>query len=292
MPQDREDIRPLIQEIRTLSVTDKAKAGTVALLSVIPYAGGAVASVIGEIATKRKFEKVCDILSDLHANLESHQADPEHHLSKDQIIEAVHETLQTAATASDERKIAALKNGLAYVFLADDSFERKQLLLQILRNCTSLELAVLAALYDVSDPYIVQEGHTPVEPEAPQYGIATAASSLFLRPQGEWRPVRNESDCGQPTLLKFLAESTHFDEGATEGALRLLDGKGLANAGPNLHRSDCKVLQWTPTPSGVYAMTVSTVSFDTFSGTKVEATPLEASRTQFGRDFLRFCRHS
>lgn len=186
MPQDRDDIKPLIEEIRTLSVTEKMKAGAVALLNVIPYAGGAVASVIGEIAAQRKFEKVCDVLSDLNAKLESHQVEPERHLSKDQIIEVVHETLQTAATTSDEQKIAALKNGLGYAFLAHDSFERKQLLLQVLRNCTSLELAVLPAVYDSSDPYIVREGHPPLEPATPQYGVLTAASSVFSRPQGEW----------------------------------------------------------------------------------------------------------
>ena len=291
MPQDRDEIKPLIQEIRTLSVGEKTKAGAVALLNVIPYAGGVVASVIGEIAAQRKFEKVCDVLSDLNWKLESHQVDPERHLSRDQIIEVVHETLHTAATTSDERKISALKNGLGYAFLAQDSFERKQLLLQVLRSCTSLELAVLPAVYDSSDPYIVHEGHSPVDLATPQYGVLTAPSSIFSRPEGEWRPVRNKRDCGQPALLKVLADEVHFDEGATEGAVRLLDGKGLANAGPNLHRSDCQVLMWTPTPGGIYGLSMSTVSLDTSATTNVQATPLEASRTQFGRDFLRFCRY-
>jgi len=88
------------------------KTGAVALVSLIPYAGGAIAAVIGKIATRRKFEKVCDVLSDLNSRLEANKVDPEQHLSKDQIIEVVHETLQTAAVTSDKRKLEALKRGL------------------------------------------------------------------------------------------------------------------------------------------------------------------------------------
>ena len=113
---------------------------------------------------QRRFEKVCDVLSDLNARLETRGGDPERHLSKDQIIEVVHETLQTASTASDEKKIQALKNGLAYAFLSHDSFDRKQLFLQILRGCTSIELLLLPVLYSAVDPYVVREGSPPTTP--------------------------------------------------------------------------------------------------------------------------------
>lgn len=292
MPQDSDDITALIQEIKTLTVVDHAKSGTLALLNVIPFAGGAVASVIGEYSTHRKVEKVCDVLADLNSKLESHQIDPESHLSKDQIIEVVHETLQTAATASDERKIAALKNGLGYIFLVDDSFEHKQLLLQVLRNCTSLELAVLVALYDASDPYIVREGGpTQADPLMPKYAMLSTISTTSPKSEGEWREMGNRDQCGKPTLLKFLAEQIRFDEGATEGALRLLDGKGLARAGANLQRSDCKVLLWQPAPGGMYGLGMTTIHSTSITDFgEVRDTPLKASRTDFGHKFLSFCR--
>ena len=295
MSQNRDNIEPLIQEIRTLSVAEKAKTGALALLNIIPYAGGAIASVVSEYATHRKAEKVCEVLSDLNAKLESHEADPESHLSKDQIIEVVHETLQTAATASDERKIAALKNGLGYAFLADDSFERKQLLLQTLRNCTSMELAVLAVLYDSGDPYIVYEGGPPSHPSQIGYsaGFVATPYSSSLTPQGDWKPIGNRDNCGQPALLKFLADRVHFNESDVDGALRLLDGKGLARAGANLNRSDCKVLEWTPSSTnGIYMGTITASSAALYNIREVRATPLEASRTDFGRGFLSFCRNS
>lgn len=277
MSQNRDNIEPLIQEIRTLSVAEKAKTGALALLNIIPYAGGVVASVVGEYANYRKAEKVCDVLSDLNSK-------------------------------RDERKIEALKNGLGYAFLADDSFERKQLLLQTLRSCTSMEILVLAALYDASDPYIVRKGgpppsrpfpksYTPGLGAVPYSDFSTSegfASSYLdtITSQGDWKPIGNSNSCGQPTLLKFLADQVHFEERDVDGALRLLDGKGLASAGANLNRSDCKVLKWTPSsPNGIYR-TITASDAVLYATGEVRATPLEASRTDFGRGFLSFCRHS
>jgi hypothetical protein len=301
MTQDSDNINPLVEEIKTLAVATPWKTGAIALLNVIPYAGGAVASVIGEIGARRKFEKVCNVLSDLNSRLESHKVEPESHLSKDQIIEVVHETLQTAATASDERKLDALKNGLGYTFLTDDKFERKQLLLQVLRNCTSLELVVLTELYNASDPYIVRQGGPPPDPlpadplGISRYAARVTTTSQFPVSQGEWRPMSNMEAYDKPTLLKFLAERIAFDEGATEGALRLLDGKGLADSGPNLRRRDCKVLKWVPSPghmsSYFYSSGGAAADGLLYPIKEVRPTPLEASLTDFGRSFLSFCRH-
>ncbi len=91
----------------------------------------------------------------------------------------------------------------------------------------------------------------------------------------------------------FLSKRMKVDEGAAEGALRLLDGKGLANAGPNLLRSDCKVLRWTDASrpyltdyGATYLATSPVIRFE------IKRTPFEASRTKFGNDFLRFCRNT
>lgn len=270
------NVEKLIREIKALTVAEKAKTGAVALLSAIPYAGGAVASVIGEIATHRKFEKVCDVLSDLNSKLEDHQADPERHLSKDQIIEVVHETLQTVSTASDDYKIAALKNGLAYSFLSEDAFERKQLFLQVLRTSTSLELGILGVVYGPLDPYIVEQGPPPppVDPGGLR-GTAVLTSTAYA---GHWKPVVNTGECGQPMLLTLLAGRIRSDESTTQAVARLLDGKGLSSLGDNLQRRDCKTVSWSPALAGNQGI----------EHLMVRPTPLEASRTKFGDDFMQF----
>jgi hypothetical protein len=106
----------LIASIKTRSEGEEDASQAIHLIRLIPYAGGVIASVISENASRRRIEKVCDVLSDLNARLEEKGAVPEQHLSKDQIIEVVHETLQTVITASDQKKIESLKNGLAYAF--------------------------------------------------------------------------------------------------------------------------------------------------------------------------------
>ena len=254
------------------------KSGAAALLNVIPYAGGAVASIIGDFATQRRFEKVCEVLSDLNSRLENDGANPERYLSKDQIVEVVHETLQAATTASDEQKVAALKNGLGYAFLSADPFERKQLFLQVLRPCTSIELPLLSQVYRDSDPYLVYEGGPQLSSN--QDAVIVAAHS------GIWVPGSNRDECGQPPLLSYLAERSSFSAGDIEGAARLLDGKGLTTLSSNLRRRDCKVLKWR-SPLGMTTV-VQSGSFNALVGGAVADTPVEASRTKFGEDFLRF----
>lgn len=282
----------LITSIKTRSEGAEDASQAIHLIRLIPYAGGAIASIITENASRRRIEKICDVLSNLNAKLEQHGTDPERHLSKDQIIEVVHETLQTAATASDEKKIEALKEGLGYTFLSDDTFERKQLFLQILRGCTSIELLVLHVLYDTSDPYIVRLGSEPSTSPGPNWGglVMSVSSDVnpFL-PKGDWKAVANKNDCGKEPLLTLLSNKIEVDEGATEGALRLLDGKGLADAGPNLQRSDCQMLQWSDL-GDPFRISPASVTITMPFLTEVKPTPLESSRTKFGRQFLRFYR--
>ncbi len=51
------DIEGLITAIKTHTKGDKLTAGAVALVELIPFAGGAVASIIGEVASQRRCEK-------------------------------------------------------------------------------------------------------------------------------------------------------------------------------------------------------------------------------------------
>ncbi len=252
--------------------------------------------MIGEFASQRKTDRLCEVLSSLNATLETHKADPEEHLSKDQIVEVVHDTLQTAATTSDDRKLEALKQGLGYAFLADDPFERKQVFLQVLRGATVLELAVLEKVYDVGDPYIVNEGpiHTSIRPElagselnVTGVSLATSYATATAVAQGFWEPVKNE-DRNMGKLLSFLAKQTDLDEGMLAGVLRLLDSKGLTSAAANLNRTDSKVVKWVPFSAGSSYVAVSPTSGYSFN--VVKPSPIEATRTEFGAEFLRIFR--
>jgi hypothetical protein len=290
MDDKQENIEPLIGEIRKHKITDKAVSGTVALLNVIPYAGGVVASVIGEIGAQRRIEKICDVLSYLDTKLNEHSIKPENHLSKDQIVEVVYETLQTVSTTSDEKKIAALKNGLSYTFISEDTFERKQLFLQVLRGCTSIELAMLSALYDSFDPYLIQESELSnnIGKENPNHFWTRGLSSIAGIAIGTWEPVSNKTDSNQPTLLTLLTKRVGCDESISEGAIRLLDGKGLSNAVPNLNRNESKVVRWKTQQENI-AFLANNSGFAN-SRVMINPTPFEASHTKFGSDFLRFCK--
>lgn len=223
------DTEALITSIKTRSEGEEDASQAIHLIRLIPYAGGVIASIISENASRRRIEKVGDVLSNLNAKLEQRGTDPERHLSKDQIIEVVHETLQTVTTASDIKKIEALKQGLGYAFLSDDSFERKQLLLHVLRGCTSIELAILPAMYQGEDPYVVRERPSrDLFPEPSLIHNWMSTNSQSQLPKGHWVSFGNRKECGKESLLTFLAKQIAVDEGATEGALRLLDGKGLA----------------------------------------------------------------
>jgi len=293
MSESSTSIQPLIEKIKQRTMMDRASSGAVAMLNLIPFAGGAVAAIIGDIAAERRFHKVCDVLANLNATLEQHGGDPEKHLSKDQIIEVVHETLQTVATTSDERKIAALKNGLGYSFTAEDPFEHKQLFLHVLRESTALELTLMELLYVASDPFVEKEEEPLINsiPSASMYPTTLGVNSINFLYQGYWNPIGNRDNPNGQTLLAFFLKRIALAESLLEGVLRILDSKGLTSAIPNLHRSDTKIVRWMP--SAQYSgMTNYAGTSALMTGGAIRPTPLENSQTKFGESFLRFCRSS
>ena len=80
---NNKDLAPVIEALAKPSVSEKARAATVAIFNIIPYAGGAVAAIIGEVATTKRIEKICKILSDLNSRLESQGIEPNKHLTED-----------------------------------------------------------------------------------------------------------------------------------------------------------------------------------------------------------------
>jgi hypothetical protein len=70
----------LITSIKTRSEGKEDASQAIHLIHLIPYAGGAIASIISENASRRRLEKACDVLSTLNAKLEQHGIDRERHL--------------------------------------------------------------------------------------------------------------------------------------------------------------------------------------------------------------------
>jgi hypothetical protein len=278
MTEEHESIDALIARMVRKTGADAASAGAEAMLNLIPYAGGAVASIVGEFASRRRVEKVCEVLSALNEGLRRHGLDADRHLAKDQVIELVYETLQAVSVASDQAKIEALKTALVNAFISPDAFYRKQFFLQLLRETTNVELMMLRALYDAPDPYVVGRG-------GPERTAANASPKHPHIPIGFWHTEGSGENTSGRRLVNYLAEYAKLDVPIAQSALLRLDGRGLATAGPNLDRSDWKIVSWLPMPEDhIKSLKVASIGHEV---RKEFWSPLEASRTKLGEEFLK-----
>jgi hypothetical protein len=278
MTEEHEAIDTLIHRVVQRTTPGVATSGAAAMLNLIPYAGGAVATILSEFASQRRIEKVCEVLSELNAALRRHGLSAETHLSRDQVVELVYETLQAASFASDQGKVDALKGALVHAFVSPQPFDRKQLFLQILRETTNVELIMLRVLYEAPDPFVVGRGGPERTPD-------NASPRHPNIPRGFWHTEGRAENKGGQSLLKYLAARATLDSAIVEAALRRLDGRGLASAGPNLDRSDWKIVSWLPMPEE-HIRNLQTASIGYEAGKEVRS-PLEASRTKLGEEFLK-----
>ena len=220
------------------------------------------------------------MLHSINETLEEHRVGPETHLTKDQIVELVHDAISAGVVASDRRKLEAIQRGIGRSFVTDDPFEEKQLLLAVLRSLSSIELSVFYTVYE-RDPYRIEQDNER-EINSEQAGLVVL--------KGGWSPVANaESDL--PPLLEYLSHETGFEEPLVEGALNLLDGKGLTSASPNLRLNHTTVYR-----REVYDPLTSNTAFSSaggpdslFNQQPINPTPIERSRTLFGEKLLSFC---
>lgn len=281
MAERHEEINTLIESVVQRTPPGVATSGAVAMLNLIPYVGGAVASILSEFASNQRIEKICEVLSELNAGLRRHGLSAERYLSKDQVVELVYETLQAASVASDQGKVEALKRALVHAFVSPEPFDRKQLFLQILRETTNVELTLLRVLYEAPDPFIVGRG-------GPERTADNASPRHPNLPKGFWHTEGLAENKGGQSLLKYLAARAQLDTAIVEGALRRLDGRGLASAGPNLDRSEWKIVSWLPMPEEhIRDLQVASIGYE--AGKDVRS-PLEASRTKLGEEFLKVWR--
>lgn len=271
-----------------------------ALLNVIPYAGGPISSLLGNYATNKKFERVCEALEALHQRIEHQEVKVEEVLSEDEVVEVLNKTLGEIAVTSDSEKINFLKHGLAASFTSKEiSFGRKQFFLNLLRSLGSLELSLVHALYIGVDPYTQTESETPMAPLDTGTGLAVmpSAQSFALATAGavsrtfkEWR-----DDGQKPALSSFLASRLGEPEEIVVGIATSLDRSGLTLAGPVLARKHYKVFverhDLNPSlvvMSGSSSAFLADGQWALGATNRPTATPVEMARTELGRSFVRF----
>ncbi len=280
MPRSKSDIdieadlaitKITIKELAEPSI-QTAAVGVVA--GLIPYVGGTLASILGEVASTRKMERVCSCLSAISDALERHNIDAERHLTEEQIIEVVHDTIQASLTASDEEKIRLLKNGLGYAFTSKDSFEDKQIFLTILRSLTTHELRLLRKIYVGGDPYRIEVGR----PTSGQTGVLTFAN-------GFWRNEGMEPNNEGKSLASYLAGDSSAEYIWVRAAANLIDSKGLASVTPHLDENYKVRFRWIENAS--LSMVQSLNMFSPARSYVSKDTPLGASKTDFGEKFVR-----
>lgn len=99
-----------------------------------------------------------------------------------------------------------------------------------------------------------------------------------------------ESNTGENLQEVLLKRLEHLSRGTLEGLTDTLDAKGLSRIRLNLDKRTVKIM--TETHRDVDQLVIhlprtNTVSFQ-MPMERPSATPMEASRTQFGEDFIRY----
>lgn len=128
------NVEKLIGEIRQLAVPDISRTGTIALINLVPYAGGSIATVMAEFQSKTKVEKICDALALLDRKVKESGTKVEDILDQEQVVKLIHETIEKIALSSEEKHITYLKNALVSSFTNESiPYEQKKLYMSIVR---------------------------------------------------------------------------------------------------------------------------------------------------------------
>jgi hypothetical protein len=93
-------------------------------------------------------------LNELKDDIEKLPHDKQHILSKDEVVETIHNTLEEITKTSSQDKVRYLRNSLTKAFTADDiSYSQKQHYLSTLKELTLGELELMREIYILPDPF-------------------------------------------------------------------------------------------------------------------------------------------
>lgn len=298
METHKKETALVIEKVKQLTNDPNILASIETLLNIIPFAGGALSTILSEYRGRRNAKRILETLDELRNEIERNSSAKKDILSQDEVIELVHNTIEEIVKTSNDEKVGYLRNSLVRAFTNEEiSYPQKQHYLAVLKDLTLGELELLKVIYLSGDPF----DHRYNEPRPifdPQSGhiSATYLQALQLARDGIDTfalPAIDEytEPASGDTLRDVLKQKlSHISEGAVEGLTRFLDSKGLSNIEPNLEGRTIKISKRRDlTQLGVIPMQNSIATFQLSKDIPTK-TPIEASRTKFGEDFIQYIR--
>lgn len=282
----------------------QGKAGTVveALLGVIPFAGGSLATVFGNYIADKKVEKITEAIDELANKVKVNDIVIDKLLTEGQACELLEIHLGEIARTSDEEKTRFLKNSLNNSFTNSDLlFEDKELYMLTLKGLSVTEIFMLKELYQRDDPFV-----SKIYPHEPQpsniYGEVQRLKILnpnlgFATVQPEYAIDSSSYIEGMQTLENYYEKKFEKKWPFLKGGCHLLDSKGLTNLKDNFENKIRKEIKMKRTDINPLQLgNVGYISSIIHDPTRVQhimaplnsKTPYEGSRTEFGEAFMKY----
>lgn len=276
----------------------KVGTGVEALLGLIPYAGGTLATVLGNYLADKKLEKIADALDSLAKKVDVNDVVINKLLTEGQVCELLEKHLIEVAVSSDENKIKFLKNSLNNSFTRSDlEFQEKEFYLTTLKNLTTAEIMILKKIYLGADPFVATSYPQKSDNIDSLNGVNLTG-------------IDNNLHGGVMKLPhQFVVESTYYVEGnqtlesyfekefdkkwhLIKGGCLQLDSKGLTNIQSNLDNKTQKKIKMNY-PLGSNGIYIKNPSFYGGGGhlvipSKLSKTAYEGSKTDFGTSFMEY----
>lgn len=285
------EVETAIDKLRHHGISDKGLTAVQATLAVIPWAGGALSTVLGENRSAKAATKVADAFEALHRVVKDQGVELSEVLDEDQVVEVVHSTVEEIVKSSDSDKIRYLKNAMINSFTDGDiKFAEKQTYLAILKTLTIPELGILNLIYLSGDPF-------EETLDVPQPGLSGSDSAILAATdyRSSLRILSYTYEYREPqdgNTLHDVITSTLGDlqPGLTNGVISILDSKGLTEILPNVDRRTVKrqIPVRNSQDATLYVSDYDRASLALGSPEPPRSTPIEASRTEFGRQFIQY----
>jgi len=283
------DIELAIQRVKQFTTNDKIIVSVQGFLNFIPCAGGTLSHILSVYREKRTIERIFKALNKLKEAIERLPEEKKKILSEDEIIEIVKYALEDIANTSSKEKLEYLHNSLIKAFTKEEvSYSQKQFYLSTLRNFSLGELELLKEIYLSSDPFV------EIYPKRKQSN--SISSPLYFERKNVFYPppqylVQYKEPQSGETLKEMLQLGLkHLSLGTLEGLIESLDGKGLTKIGPNLNSRTQKIMTETfrdPIERELEQIEINKTASWSYQSAP-QKTPYEASRTEFGIDFIKY----
>jgi hypothetical protein len=276
---NEQEVKQAIQKVREFTKNEKVLVGMQSLLSAIPYAGGPLSCILSEYRSRRNAERVFDAMIELKKAIDGLSDKDRNILSKDEVVEIIHGTLEEISKTTNEEKLRYLRNSMIKAFTEKEVvYSQKQFFLSILRDLTLGEIELIREIYLCSDPFI------QIIPLTTSNISKFSSYEAYIPTKYE---IRYEESAISQTLKKVLKQRlNHFSEGVLEGLIDSLDAKGLSRIRPNLEKNTVKIM--TEVYYDPRIVSISTAENYMIYDKQPKETPIEASQTQFGKDFIKY----